>query len=202
MLFSNQSFATTNICPTPLGVRASILPQALSFSKKHLPGNQQRVQLPLSISGGISFPKYSLGVVKGSLGPRPKTNPSVDHFQYTVSDTRAGWGLGTRLSQGTHIATDNATSAQLVQALHGAGCLYITLPAWLQIVFLLWKRAWNFWQFRHRIKIHVFVSVVLVYADFRWFRWFQYRILQNHCNMLQSRLPNMEVVSARLSQCN
>ena len=28
-----------------------------------------------------------------------------------------------------------------------------------------------------------------------------YRILQNPCNMLQPRLPNMEVVSARLSQC-
>ena len=30
----------------------------------------------------------------------------------------------------------------------------------------------------------------------------RYRILQNPCNMLQPRLPNMEVVSARLSQCN
>ena len=39
-----------------------------------------------------------------SLGPRPKTNPSTDRFQYarfpacyTASDTRARWGLGTRL---------------------------------------------------------------------------------------------------------
>ena len=29
-----------------------------------------------------------------------------------------------------------------------------------------------------------------------------YSISQNPCNMLQPRLPNMEVVSARLSQCN
>ena len=33
--------------------------------------------------------------------PRPKTHPSADRFQYharyTASNTRAGWGLGTRL---------------------------------------------------------------------------------------------------------
>ena len=34
-----------------------------------------------------------------SLGPRPKTNPSADCFQYryTGSNIHAGWGLGTRL---------------------------------------------------------------------------------------------------------
>ena len=36
-----------------------------------------------------------------SLGPRPKTNPSTDRFQYcmryTGSDIRTGWGLGMRL---------------------------------------------------------------------------------------------------------
>ena len=38
-----------------------------------------------------------------SLGPRPKTNPSADCFQYptlyTGSDIHAGWGLGTRLGR-------------------------------------------------------------------------------------------------------
>ena len=42
-----------------------------------------------------------LGTMKPSLGPRPKTDPSADHFQYparyTGSDIRTGWGLGTRL---------------------------------------------------------------------------------------------------------
>ena len=41
--------------------------------------------------------------VEPSLGPRPKTNPSADRFQYraryTGSDIRAGWGLGTRLGR-------------------------------------------------------------------------------------------------------
>ena len=38
---------------------------------------------------------------RSSLGLRPKTNPSTDHFQsrtrYTGSDKHTGWGLGTRL---------------------------------------------------------------------------------------------------------
>ena len=43
----------------------------------------------------LVFSSWSRGkdVVRFSLGPRPKTNPSVDRFQYIC----AGWGLGTRL---------------------------------------------------------------------------------------------------------
>ena len=33
-------------------------------------------------------------IILGS--PRPKTNPSTDHFQYSGIDIRTGWGLGTR----------------------------------------------------------------------------------------------------------
>ena len=53
-----------------------------------------------------TLPVIFLGTIIGfmcvcSLGPRPKTNPSTDHFQYPVrfteSDIHAGWGLGTRL---------------------------------------------------------------------------------------------------------
>ena len=43
-----------------------------------------------------------LGMLRGSLSPRPQTNPSADHFQYparyTGSDIHAGWGLGTNCS--------------------------------------------------------------------------------------------------------
>ena len=50
----------------------------------------------------------SISTTGYSLSPRPKTNPSVDRFQYrawgrkfpahyTGSDICAGWGLGTRL---------------------------------------------------------------------------------------------------------
>ena len=37
------------------------------------------------------------GRVNFSLGPRPKTNPSADCFQYCACVIHAGWGLGTRL---------------------------------------------------------------------------------------------------------
>ena len=52
-----------------------------------------------------SVPPTMLPVLRvgTSLSPRPKTNPSADHFQYHVrytgSDIRAGWGLGTRLGR-------------------------------------------------------------------------------------------------------
>ena len=44
----------------------------------------------------LVFSSWSRGkdVIRFSLGPRPKTNSSVDHFQYIC----AGWGLGTRLA--------------------------------------------------------------------------------------------------------
>ena len=47
----------------------------------------------------LSF-KLSL-ILRPSLGPRPKTNPSADHFpaRYIGSNIHAEWGLGTRLSQ-------------------------------------------------------------------------------------------------------
>ena len=44
-----------------------------------------------------------LRMLRGSLSPRPQTNPSADRFQYpacyTGSDIRAEWGLGARLVQ-------------------------------------------------------------------------------------------------------
>ena len=52
-----------------------------------------------------SVPPTMLPVLRvgTSLGPRPQTNPSADHFQYrtryTGSDVRTGWGLETRLGR-------------------------------------------------------------------------------------------------------
>ena len=47
-----------------------------------------------------------------------------------------------------------------------------------------------------RLTIYGTTAKWPIYVSGHW-----YRILQNPCNMLQPRLPNMEVVSARLSQC-
>ena len=49
------------------------------------------------------LPEHWVGTREwASLGPRPKTNPSADHFQYRYSgrDKHAGWCLGTRLRMG------------------------------------------------------------------------------------------------------
>ena len=52
-----------------------------------------------ALTRGCTVPWWSMVVL--SLGPRPKTNPSADRFQfparYTGSDMHTGWGLGTRL---------------------------------------------------------------------------------------------------------
>ena len=49
---------------------------------------------------GLFYAEVLCTKIGSSLGPRPKTNPSADRFQYraryTASDTHAGWGLGTR----------------------------------------------------------------------------------------------------------
>ena len=80
----------------------------------HCHDNQLTVR-GMILSVNINNTVYTISQVIGelalmsrpSLGPRPKTNPSADCFQYCVhytgSDIRAGWGLGTRLVKTSHV---------------------------------------------------------------------------------------------------
>ena len=82
--------------------------------------------------------KETASLAQCSLGPRPKTNPSADCFQYhacyTGIDVCAKWGLGTRLYTCTVITSflpkcDSAhaySATQAIPSLQEASCDYVS----------------------------------------------------------------------------
>ena len=105
-----------------------------------------------------------LGMVRGSLSPRPQTNPSADCFQYparyTGSDIRAGWGLGTNCSSEYAYAVTQ-TGLTFIPDSHSPPCVphthapYLTLlPYIVPLTCLDWRKSSseNWWRTAERWK--------------------------------------------------